>query len=162
MHGQWISHAIEAIMTVSSLDLELLLPLAVAWAEEQAAVIAQIGYPLDQELAALATGVGVTAPGRIRIVELDLIALPEDACLRQAAAATGLLGPATIGLTLGHGIYIRRGHANRRVLSHEFRHVHQYEMSGSVEAFLREYLSQLVAHGYLGAPYEIDARRHEV
>ena len=67
MHGQWISHAIEAIMTVSSLDLELLLPLAVAWAEEQAAVIAQIGYPLDQELAALATGVGVTAPGRIRI-----------------------------------------------------------------------------------------------
>lgn len=87
--------------------------------------------------------------------------LPGDPELKQAALATGLLGPSMIGLTLGHGIYVCHGHGNIRLLSHEFRHVHQYEQAGSIAAFLPAYLQQIVDVGYDKAPFEVDARAHE-
>jgi hypothetical protein len=67
-----------------------------------------------------------------------------------------------IGITFSHGIYVRRsGSGNPRVLSHEFRHVYQYEQAGSIAAFLPEYLRQIVTVGYASAPLERDAREHE-
>ena len=64
--------------------------------------------------------------------------------LRAAALQAGLLGPGMVGLTLGHAIFICRGHKTRRLLSHELRHVHQYEQHGSIAAFLPVYLGQIV------------------
>jgi len=87
--------------------------------------------------------------------------MPTDAELRQAAIQTGLLGPGNVGLTLGYGIFIAAGNFTARVLSHEFRHVHQYEIRGSIAAFLPEYLQQIVTVGYDNAPLEIDARAWE-
>jgi hypothetical protein len=88
--------------------------------------------------------------------------LPTDTALRNAAVQTGLLGPGMIGLTLGYAVLIRRGHeASPRLLSHEFRHVYQYEAAGSIAAFLPGYLQQIVAFGYVNAPLEADARAHE-
>ena len=76
---------------------------------------------------------------------------------------TGLLGPNMVGLTLGYAVLVCRGHeATPRLLSHEFRHVHQYEIAGSIAAFLPGYLHQIVAYGYANAPLEIDARNHEL
>jgi hypothetical protein len=49
-----------------------------------------------------------------------------------------------------------------QLLAHECRHVAQYEMAGSVAAFLTVYLHQLVTVGYDNSPFEIDARAHEV
>ena len=67
-----------------------------------------------------------------------------------------------IGLTLGYAVLICRGHESRpRLLSHEFRHVYQYEAAGSIAAFLPAYLEQIVAFGYFNAPLEADARTHE-
>ena len=88
--------------------------------------------------------------------------LPADPLLRQAALQTGLLGPDMAGLTLGHGIYIRRGCLTALLLSHECRHVHQYEQAGSIAAFLPVYLQQIVRFGYFDAPYEVDGRAHEL
>jgi hypothetical protein len=65
------------------------------------------------------------------------------------------------GLTLGHAVFVRRGHDSWRLLSHEFRHVHQYEQAGSIAAFLPVYLQQIVQFGYANCPLEIDARNHE-
>jgi len=79
----------------------------------------------------------------------------------QAALGTGLLGPGMVGLTLGYGVYICRGHGTVRLLSHEFRHVYQYERAGSIAAFLPVYLHQIATVGYYNAPFEIDARAHE-
>ena len=79
-----------------------------------------------------------------------------------AAQASGLLSPNIDGLTLGHGIYIRHGQASNRLLSHEFRHVYQYEQAGSIAAFLSVYLQQILTVGYQLAPLEIDAREHEI
>ena len=67
-----------------------------------------------------------------------------------------------VGLTLGYSIFIVNGHVNDRLLSHELRHVQQYERAGSIAAFLPTYLSQIVDLGYENAPFEIDARAHEI
>ena len=48
-----------------------------------------------------------------------------------------------------------------RLLSHELRHVHQYEKFGSISSFLAEYLNQIISVGYDKSPLEIDARTHE-
>jgi hypothetical protein len=82
--------------------------------------------------------------------------------LAAAALEIGFLGPKTLGLTLGYGIFIKRTHAGRRwLLRHELRHVAQCEAAGGMGRFLPEYLSQVVRLGYSNAPLEADARNHE-
>ena len=143
-------------------SLALLLPRAVAWAEAQAGIVLASGIALKPPGLQLARGVGVINPENIRIGVVDLLPLPDDASLREAALQSGLLGPGMIGLTLGYAVLICRGHeANLRLLSHEFRHVYQYEAAGSIAAFLPVYLQQIVAFGYANAPFEADARAHE-
>jgi len=149
----------------------LLIQKAIAWAEAQYAAIAQTGLPLDDAQLAMAASVGVQHPDRIRIAEVQRFPVPDDPALKQTAFDTGLLGPDTLGLTLGYGVYVRQGYigqghirqgfSSNRLLSHEFRHVYQYEQAGSISAFLLEYLQQIVMFGYSKAPFEVDARAHE-
>ena len=47
------------------------------------------------------------------------------------------------------------------LLSHEFRHVYQYEQAGSIAAFLPGYLQQVVQLGYANTAFERDAEAHE-
>lgn len=142
--------------------LPALMPKAIAWAEACTAEIALSGSPLDQSGRSIAERVGVAHPELIRIHMVSQLPLPTDPQLRQAALMTGLFNPEIVGLTLGHGIYIRHGHGTQRLLSHECRHVYQYEQAGSIAAFLPAYLQQIVDFGYSGAPLEIDARNHEI
>jgi len=141
--------------------LPRLVPKAIAWAEAQYASIAQLGQPLDEHQVSLASRVGVVRPDLIRLVGVPRLPLPEDAELRGAAIETGLLSPRMIGMTFSYGVYICHGHATDRLLSHEFRHVQQYEQAGSIAVFLPVYLDQIVTVGYWNAPFEIDARMHE-
>ena len=134
---------------------------AIIWAEAEYASIAQAGLPLDDAQRSLAASVGVQHPDRIRIAEVQQFPLPDDPELRQAAISIGFLGHDTLGLTLGYGVYIRQGHKSNRLLSHEFRHVYQYEQAGSIRAFLPEYFQQVVTFGYNNAPFEVDARAYE-
>jgi hypothetical protein len=138
-----------------------LLPKAIAWAEARASEITSSGFPLDDVGLSLAHKVGVQRPDLIRVSMASRLPLPSDPQLQQAAVATGLLGPGMVGLTLGSGIYICNGHRTPRLLSHECRHVYQYEQAGSIAAYLPIYLKQIVDFGYNNAPFEIDARRHE-
>lgn len=142
--------------------LPFLLPKAIAWAEERAAEIATSGALLDQMGLSIAQRVGVARPELIRVLRVSRLPLPADSQLRQATLATGLLGPGTVGLTLGHGIYLCHDHEAVRLLSHECRHVYQYEQAGSIAAYLPVYLQQIVNVGYANAPFEIDARGHEI
>jgi hypothetical protein len=142
--------------------LPSLLPAAIAWAEARAKKAAELGIALSAAEQDLARQVGVSQPERVRVEMVDDLPLPEDPALRTAALAAGLLGPGMVGLTLGHSIFVRRGHKDRRLLSHELRHVHQYERHGSIAAFLRVYLTQIVEVGYANAPLEADARAHEI
>jgi hypothetical protein len=141
--------------------LPIMLPKAVAWAEARSNEIRRIGSPLNDLGIRLASAVGVARPDLIRILEVASLPLPEDPDLKYAAEQTGLIGPHMAGLTLGYGIYIVAGQGSNRLVSHECRHVHQYEVAGSIENFLPVYLHQIATVGYNDAPYEVDARNHE-
>lgn len=141
--------------------LPQLMPKAISWAESQVVIILQTGQPLNDKLISIAKSVGVLRPDLIHILEVSRLPLPADPELKQAALTTGLLGPNMVGLTLGYGVCICQGHQTVRLLSHEFRHVYQYEQAGSIAAFLPMYLQQIVTVGYGNAPFEVDARAHE-
>jgi hypothetical protein len=141
--------------------LPYLLPKAIAWAEERGAEILRTGVPLDKEGLVIAKRVGVAQPEKVRIAFVDdLLPLPTDPDLLQTAM--GLFGLDALGITLGHSICMRREHYTVRLLSHECRHVHQYEQAGSIAAFLQIYLQQMVEFQYTNSPYEKDARDHEI
>ncbi|UCH50158.1 MAG: hypothetical protein JSU95_08850 [Betaproteobacteria bacterium] len=143
-------------------ELPRLLPKAIAWAEQESAAALEVGAPLTETGLRLARSVGVQFPERIRLVEAASLPFPPDPELGAAALQTGLLGPTTAGLTLGYAIFILKGHGSNRLISHECRHVHQHEVAGSIATFLPLYLQQIVSYGYHQAPYEIDAREHEI
>lgn len=144
-------------------ELAGLLPRAIAWAEERAARAAQAGTPLNAAEQQIARAVGVAKPERVRVeIVGDSLPMPDDPILRAAAVRAGLMGPGMVGLTLGYAIFICRGHKTRRLLSHELRHVHQYEQHASIAGFLPVYLEQVIEVGYGNAPFERDARAHEL
>ena len=141
--------------------LPRLLPKAIAWAEEQARLVASSGRALTHREQEVARGVGVAQPERIRVALVDALPLPEDPVLRAAALEAGLLGPGMVGLTLGYSVFISKVHETLRLLSHEFRHVYQYEQAGSIAALLPGYLQQVVQLGYANTAFEKDAQAHE-
>lgn len=142
--------------------LPALLPRVIQWATRESQRILQTGQSLTAPGITVARAVGVANPERIRILEVPAIPAPEDPELKQVAEDQDLIGPGTAGLTLGYGIFIVQGQLDVRLLSHECRHVHQVEVAGGLEAFLPLYLQQIVQFTYANAPYEIDARQHEV
>lgn len=149
-----------------ALDLALLLPRllpkAISWAERQEQRVLAEGTALSTHDRELARSVGVQKPERIRVAVVDALPLPDDPELQAVALQAGLLGPGMIGLTLGYAVFACRGHdASPRLLSHEFRHVHQYETFGSIKQFLPVYLGQIAQFGYDDAPLEEDARANE-
>jgi hypothetical protein len=140
-----------------------LMPEIVAWVNDRSTEIRQSGHSLDERQRQIASAVGVRHPELVRVKALPRIKPPEHPKLAQIASDTGLISPRTGGITFGHSIYIRSDLlGDDRLLSHELRHVYQYEMAGSIEAFLVEYLRQIAVHGYNDAPLEVDARGAEI
>jgi hypothetical protein len=142
--------------------LPVLLPRAIAWCERVSAEAVARGSPLKATAAADARAVGVEQPEKIRVIVVDRIPTPDDPLLATAAAAIGFLGSTTAGLALGYSIFVCRGRLSRRLLSHECRHVAQFEGTGSLSEFLAAYLSEIVATGYEDCSFEVDARSHEL
>ncbi len=142
-------------------QLPKLLPLAIEWAEATSFAGENEGISLSPAGEEIARRVGVQHPEKIRIAIVDQLPRPQHPAIRDAADSAGLLGPEMTGITLGYSVFIRRGFDTTRLLSHEFRHVFQYEQAGSITSFLPTYLSQIVEIGYMDAPLEVDARSHE-
>jgi hypothetical protein len=138
-----------------------LLPHAIAWVHAQEFKILASGRALTDIETKLAVAVGVHDPARVRIKLVRQMPAPADPELRAIASQTGLIGPHTGGITMGHGIYLLNGQVSNRLVSHELRHVHQYEAAGSIATFLRTYLEQIATVGYARAPLELDATQHE-
>jgi len=143
-------------------DFQTLLPKIIKWAEDHSEKIQKEGLPLTKEQHAIAIKVGVSKPEKVRIQTLNEIPFPADTRLNEAAIQTGFLSQEMNALTLDHSIYIRSGYITNRLLSHELRHVYQYETLGSLREFLVEYLKQIVLAGYENSLLERDARNHEI
>ncbi len=142
-------------------DLNAYLPLVVLWAKKHHDLIQEQGTELNEEGMELARSVGVAEPERIRVLLVDEIPFQDDPAVYRLAKSVGMLSGQVMGLTLGHAIYIVNGCQSARLYSHEFRHVHQYEVLGSIGAFLEVYLEQVMLFGYHRAPLEQDARQFE-
>jgi hypothetical protein len=142
--------------------LPQLLPLAAQWAAQQEQRILRDGVPLSAVSLADARIVGVKFPENVRLLKVDSIPVPDHPILKVAAAATSLISPATAGLTLRYGIFIRTDcWSDRRLIAHECAHTAQYERMGSIEQFLAQYLKECVEIGYPEAPMEQEAIRAE-
>lgn len=143
-------------MLISQFDK--LLPLAVKWATAVEARILREGVPLTEESMVDARTIGVREPERVRLLALARVPMPDDLTLKTAAAAIQFLTPATRGLTLRYGIFIRQDSwGDRRLVAHELVHTAQYERLGGIETFLRQYLLECLQVGYPAAPLEQEA-----
>ena len=139
-------------------QFDCLLPLAARWAEALEGRILREGVPLLPEELADAKALGVRDPERVRLLCLASVPTPDDLTLRAAAAAVQFLTPATRGLALRYGIFVRRDcWRDRRLVAHELAHTAQYERLGGIEPFLRRYLFECLMIGYPAAPLEQEA-----
>jgi len=141
--------------------LPKLLPQAIEWVESHSGGILTSGQPLTAAGITVARAVGVRDPERIRVELVESLPLPDDQVLRDVALQTGLLGPNMAGVTFGYGIYTCKDHISNRLLTHECRHVFQYESAGSIAAFLPVYLQEIIENGYFECSFEVDARQYE-
>jgi len=160
MGGRWHSYQHGGIdmNEVSPEEFEGLLLLASDWAADQEARILKEGEPLTESQLALARRVGVSRPQRVRLLRVEQIPRPSNPALVAAADATGLLSPYTTGLTIHYGIFIRADSwGDVRLLAHELVHIRQYERTGGIYPFLRQYLLECVTDGYPDAPMEKEA-----
>jgi hypothetical protein len=143
-------------------QLPLIAERTIEWAKAVEAKSLAGGATLTLEQQKLARSVGVRNPERIRLLVVDRIPLPDEPVLAKAAEGVGLSQSWAAGLTLGHAVIVRRGfERDPRLLSHEFRHVAQYETVGGIGPFLVSHLRSLVEVGYEKSPFEVDARAHE-
>jgi hypothetical protein len=89
---------------------------------------------------------------------LNSIPLPTDPGLKQLVEETELITDKISGMTFGHGIVVKNGQYDRRLVAHELVHVMQYEKFGGIEAFLKEYVKEVAfPPGYPHGPLEREA-----
>ena len=137
---------------------EKLLPLATKWAAAVEKRILREGVPLSEQGLADARAVGVREPERVRLLALPCVPSPTDLTLKTAVAAIQFLTPATRGLALRYGIFVRSDcWGERRLIAHELVHTAQYERLGGIRLFLRQYLTECLTVGYPAGPMEQEA-----
>jgi hypothetical protein len=122
-------------------DFDRLTALACQWAKSQEAYILEHGAPLAAHQVADARRAGVEAIGRVRVLVVDRIPLPENKELADAARHAQIITDSSKAVAIGHGIVVRADSwQNRELLLHQLVHVAQCERSGGVEPFVSEYL----------------------
>jgi hypothetical protein len=146
-----------ADFTTSS-QIEMLLPLAMAWAVEQEQVALREGVPLNAIELNRAHQLGVKNPERVRLLCVEKIPQPVHPLL-QAASRSGRFSPAIpCGLALRYGIFVREDRwGDSEVIAHELAHTAQCQHIGGLEPFLRQYLLQCAAAGYPNCRMEKEA-----
>ena len=141
--------------------LELILPLACAWAKWHESIILRKGVPLSDAQLRTARELGIRHPDRVRLLAVQKVP-PASRLLQRAAQPVGLDSSQTIGMTLRYGIFIQESYwEDRRLLVHELAHVVQYERLGGFYGFLRLYLRECINPGYPLGDLEQEAKRAE-
>lgn len=99
----------------------------------------RLGRPLDETFISVAKAVGVASPERkSEFLMLCVFQCPTTLNCNRRRPLQVCLTPDMIGLTLGFiQVSFCPGYGrDARLLSHEFRHVFQYEQAGSIASFL--------------------------
>lgn len=138
--------------------LTVVTPLARRWVDAQQTRILRDGVPLTPLQAADAKLAGVRDVSRVRLMSVERVPTPLDFMLRHVERVAWFVSGSTLGITFGHGIYLRADlWSDRALLVHELVHVGQYERYGSTETFLHDYLEECLTFGYPNGPLEQEA-----
>ena len=133
----------------------------VNWASIIEAEGQQLGMPLTSNQIELASEVGIKRPEKVRIIFVDDVPFPkENEDMREMGEALGFIGSGVINnaQAFGYTIWVRNGYTlNRPSLAHELVHVMQIERNGDFGAFVKQYMLQLLEHGHMDMPLEIEA-----
>lgn len=131
------------------------------WARSIEAEGQQRGTPLTSKQIALARQVGIAHPEKVRLVFVDNVPFPtDDAAMRKVGEDLGFIGPDVINnaQAFGYTIWVRNGFTlDRPRLAHELVHVAQIERSASFEAYVQQYMAELLEHGPMDMPLEVEA-----
>ena len=139
-------------------QFEKLLPLAAKWAAAVETRILREGVPLSEQGLADARSLGVCKPERVRLLALDSVPTPTDLTLKTAVAAIQFLTPATRGLALRYGIFVRSDcWGERRLIAHELVHTAQWSASAASDPSSGKYLTECLTIGYPAGPMEQEA-----
>ena len=126
---------------VDDKTFEKLLPIAVQWAKAQEAFVLRHGSSLSQRHMTDAKLAGIKDPGRVRVLVVDRIPLPEDPSLAEASKRVGIVTEDTRCMGFGHALIIRVDAWNdRETILHNFVHIAQCERAGGLEQWCRQYL----------------------
>jgi hypothetical protein len=157
-HGQFPASTHGMVDSAASSQIEMLLPLATAWAVEQEKVALREGVPLNAAEQNRAHQLGVRNPEQVRVLCVQQIPQPTHPLL-QAASRSGRFSPAVpCGLALRYGIFVREDRwGDSEVVAHELAHTAQCERMGGLEPFLRQYLLQCASAGYTNCHMEKEA-----
>jgi hypothetical protein len=143
---------------ISDEDFFRLLPHAITWVSEQEQLILETGISLSTDEMEIAKQAKIANIQSIRLLQVEKIPRPQDKELLQAIQTLKVISESTNGLTMGNGIFIRTDFWRQQCLiAHELFHVRQYELSGGIGEFLKEYLLQCRNFSYSKAPMEQDA-----
>ncbi|MCJ8190032.1 hypothetical protein [Sphingomicrobium aestuariivivum] len=119
------------------------------------------GTPLTSGQIELARQIGIQRPEEVRIIMVDAVPFPsENEDMRTMGEALGFIGPDVINnaQAFGYTIWVRDGYTlDRPNLAHELVHVMQIEREGDFSVFVRQYMMQLLEHGHMKMPLEIEA-----
>ena len=140
---------------------ENLLPIAVQWAKAQEAFVLRHGSSLTARYMADAKLAGVKEPGRVRVLVVDRIPMPDDPSLAEASKRVGIVTDDTRCMGFGHALIIRLdAWHDRETILHNFVHIAQCERAGGLEQWCREYLGDRTScPKFTVGPLEEEARR---
>lgn len=62
-----------------------LIPKAFTWVDEQEEIILSIGFPLTEKQTSTTSKIGIKNTGKIRLLQVELIQVPEDSILNEAS-----------------------------------------------------------------------------
>jgi hypothetical protein len=120
---------------------EYLLQLAYQWAKQQEQFVLERGNPLSPRHMADAILAGVKEPGRVRVLVVDRIALPDNRQLAEASKRIGIVTEDTQCMGFGYALVIRVDAWNdRELILHNLVHIAQCERTGGLEQWCRQYL----------------------
>lgn len=117
------------------------------------------GRKLTDAEKAYATSIGIKEPQKVRVVMTSDFPVPKNKEVLKGFKELGYDSPLIVGVTYGHGIYIKSSwlYDENAILAHELMHVRQVEKAKSYRAFLRKYLMQAYRYEYFKMPYEHEA-----
>lgn len=140
---------------------EALLPIACEWAKQQEEFVLKHGHPLGLTHAWDAHLAGVQDCGRIRVLVVDRIPLPENPKLAEASRRLRIITEDTRCVGVGHALIVRGDAWNdRELILHNLVHIAQCERAGGIEEWCRLYLSnRITCANFTAGSLEEEARR---